>query len=179
MREQIESQYGTATRQKVKRQLLDALDETYDFELPEKLVEAEFNNIWTQVQNELQQSGKTFEDEDTTEEKAKEEYRRLAERRVRLGLVLSEIGEKAGVQITEEELQRAMFEQVRRYPGQEREVYEYFQKNPDAVAGLRAPLYEEKVVDHLLENAAVTDKTVTKDELLADDENDAEAALAS
>ncbi|MCP3055298.1 trigger factor [Aurantimonas marianensis] len=179
VREQIESQYGLATRQKVKRQLLDALDETYDFALPEKLVEAEFTNIWTQVENELKQNGKSFEDEDTTEEDAKAEYRRLAERRVRLGLVLSEIGEKAGVQITDEELQRAMFEQVRRYPGQEQEVYEYFQKTPDAVASLRAPLYEEKVVDHLLAEVDVTDKTVSKEDLMAEDDNDKEAALAS
>ncbi|MEX6507754.1 trigger factor [Jiella sp. M17.18] len=179
VRDQIQSQYGMQTRQKVKRQLLDQLDEAYSFELPEKLVEAEFNNIWNQVQNELQQSGKTFEDEDTTEEKAKEEYRRLAERRVRLGLVLSEIGEKAGVQVSDEELQRAMFEQIRRYPGQEQEVYKMFQENPDAVASLRAPIYEEKVVDHLLEQADVTDKTVTKEELFAEDETDPEAALAS
>jgi trigger factor len=172
VREQIESQYGVATRQKVKRQLLDALDETYDFDLPEKLVEAEFGNIWTQVQNELTQAGKSFEDEDTTEEEARAEYRRLAERRVRLGLVLSQIGEKANVQITEEELQRAMFEQLRRYPGQEQQLYEYFQKNPDALASLRAPIYEEKVVDHLLAEADVTDKTVTKEELMAEDEDD-------
>jgi trigger factor len=172
VREQIESQYGVATRQKVKRQLLDALDETYDFDLPEKLVEAEFGNIWNQVQNELTQAGKSFEDEDTTEEEARAEYRRLAERRVRLGLVLSQIGEKANVQITEEELQRAMFEQLRRYPGQEQQLYEYFQKNPDALASLRAPIYEEKVVDHLLAEADVTDKTVTKEELMAEDEDD-------
>ncbi|MEH6720832.1 MAG: trigger factor [Aurantimonas endophytica] len=179
VREQIESQYGVATRQKVKRQLLDALDETYDFELPEKLVEAEFGNIWTQVQNELTQAGKSFEDEDTTEDEARAEYRRLAERRVRLGLVLSQIGEKANVQITDEELQRAMFEQLRRYPGQEQQLYEYFQKNPDALASLRAPIYEEKVVDHLLAEADVTDKTVTKEELMAEDEDDKALTAAS
>ncbi|RFC66355.1 trigger factor [Fulvimarina endophytica] len=172
VREQIESQYGQATRQKVKRQILDALDETYSFELPTKLVEAEFNNIWNQVQAELQRSGKSFEDEDTTEEKAREEYQKLAERRVRLGLVLSEIGEKEGVQVTEEELQRAMFDQLRRYPGQEQQVYEFYQKNPDALASLRAPIYEEKVIDKLLGEADVTDKVVTKEELLAEDEED-------
>lgn len=171
VREQIESQYGLATRQKVKRQLLDALDKDYDFELPRKLVDAEFGNIWTQVANELKQSGKSFEDEDTTEEKAREEYQRLAERRVRLGLVLSEIGEKAGVQITDEEMQRAVFEQVRRYPGQEQQIYEYFRSNPEAVASLRAPLYEEKVVDHLLGTADVTDTVVTKEELMRDEED--------
>ncbi|MCQ0987492.1 trigger factor [Jiella marina] len=179
VRDQIQSQYGMATRQKVKRQLLDALDKQYDFALPDKLVDAEFENIWNQVQRELTESGKTFEDEDTTEEKAREEYRRLAERRVRLGLVLSEIGEKAGVQVGEEELQRAVFEQMRRYPGQEQEVLKMFQENPEALASIRAPLYEEKVVDHLLEQADVTDKTVTKEELMAEDEEDSAAALSA
>jgi len=176
VREQIESQYGMATRQKVKRQLLDALDKDYTFELPQKLVEAEFNNIWTQVTTELTNSGKSFEDEETTEEKARAEYQRLAERRVRLGLVLSEIGEKAGVQITDEEMQRAVFEQVRRYPGQEQQIYEYFRSNPEAVASLRAPIYEEKVVDHLLATVDVTDIVVSKEELMKEEEETAAAA---
>ena len=179
VRGQIESQYGQATRQKVKRQLLDQLDESYDFVLPERLVEAEFTNIWNQVESELQRSGKSFEDEGTTEEKAREEYRRLAERRVRLGLVLSEIGAKNNVQVSDEELQRALFEQVRRYPGQEQQVYDYFRKSPDAVASLRAPIYEEKVVDHLLSTVDVTDKTVTKEELMKEDEDELESRLAS
>lgn len=179
VREQIESQFGSATRQKVKRQLLDALDKDYDFELPEKLVEAEFNNIWGQVTAELTKNGKSFEDEDTTEEKATAEYRRLAERRVRLGLVLSSIGEGASVQITEEELQRAVFDQVRQYPGQEQQIYEYFRNSPEAVAALRAPLYEEKVVDHLLATVEVTDKIVTKEELLKDDEEEAGITAAA
>ena len=179
VREQIESQYGMATRQKVKRQLLDALDETYTFDLPERLVQAEFDNIWNQVQKELERNGKTFADEETTEDEARTEYRRLAERRVRLGLVLSEIGEKAGVQVTDEEMQLAMFEQIRQFPGQEKEVHDYFQKNPEALTTLRAPLYEEKVVDHLLAEVDVTDKTVSKEELMAEDEDDKQAVLAS
>ncbi|WP_062202842.1 trigger factor [Aureimonas sp. AU12] len=176
VRGQIESQFGQATRQKVKRQLLDALDGDYDFELPKKLVEAEFNNIWTQVTRELQQSGKSFEDEETTEEKAREEYRKLAERRVRLGLVLSEIGEKAGVTVSDDELQKAVIEQVRQYPGQEQQVYDYFRNTPEAVQSLRAPIYEEKVVDHLLATVDVTDKTVTKEELMKEDEDEIAAA---
>ncbi|MCM3337012.1 hypothetical protein M3605_22320, partial [Bacillus subtilis] len=111
VREQIESQYGQITRQKVKRQILDALDGDYQFATPQKLVDAEFNNIWQQINFDLQQAGRTFEDEETTEEAAREEYRKLAERRVRLGLVLSEIGEKAGVEVSEEELQRAVYDQ--------------------------------------------------------------------
>ncbi|MCO5163627.1 MAG: trigger factor [Mesorhizobium sp.] len=168
---QLESQYGTLTRQKVKRELLDALDESYKFEAPSKLVEAEFNNIWNQVMNDLQQAGKTFADEDTTEEEARAEYQSLAERRVRLGLVLAEMGEKAGIQITDEEMQRALFEFVRRYPGQEQEVYDFYRNNPTALANLRAPLFEEKVVDHLLTQVQVTDVKVSKEELLADDED--------
>ncbi|WP_152045702.1 trigger factor [Aureimonas psammosilenae] len=177
VREQIESQYGLATRQKVKRQLLDALDKDYDFDLPEKLVQAEFDNIWNQVTRELEQAGKSFEDEETTEEKAREEYLGLARRRVRLGLVLSEMGEKAGVQISEEELQRALFEQIRRFPGQEQQIYEFYQKNPEALASLRAPIYEEKVVDWLLTKIDVTDKTVSKEELMKEEEEP--LALAS
>lgn len=172
VKEQLESQYGTVTRQKVKRQILDALDGEYDFETPERLVEVEFNNIWAQINSELKQAGQTFEDEETTEEAAREEYRKLAERRVRLGLVLSEIGEKAGVEVSEDELQRALYDQVRQYPGQEKEIMEFFRRTPDAVANLRAPIFEEKVVDHLLGKVKVTDKKVTVEELLKEEEDD-------
>lgn len=178
VREQIESQYGGMTRQKVKRQLLDELDKLYQLESPEKLVETEFNNIWTQITSELEQAGTSFEDEDTTEEEARKEYMTLAERRVRLGLVLSEIGEKAEIQVTEAEMQQALMAQVRQYPGQEKQIYEFFQKNPDAVANLRAPIFEEKTVDHLLTEVAVTDKTVSKEELMADDEDETAAKPA-
>lgn len=170
VRGQIESQYGSVTRQKIKRQILDQLDELYKFETPQRLVDAEFENIWRQVNTDLQQAGKTFADEETTEEEAREEYRKLAERRVRLGLVLSEIGEKAGVQVSDEEMQRSLFEQLRQFPGQEKEILDYFRKTPGASASLRAPLFEEKVVDHLLTEVAVTDKTVSKEALMADDE---------
>lgn len=170
---QIESQYGAVTRQKAKRKLLDALDEAFKFEAPSKLVEAEFNNIWAQVNNDLAQAGKTFEDEETTETEARAEYQRLAERRVRLGLVLADIGEKAAVQVSDDELQRALFEQIRRVPqSQQQQVYEFYRQNPQALASIRAPLFEEKVVDHLLGVVNVDDKTVSKDVLLADDDED-------
>ena len=172
VRDQIESQYGRKTRERVKRQLLDALDERYKFDAPEQLIEAEFNNIWQQVTNELQQAGKSFEDEDTTEEDAREEYRSLAERRVRLGLVLAEFGEQAEVKVSDEELQAALMQQVRQYPGQEKEIYEFFRSNPDAVASLRAPIFEEKVVDDLMTKVKVTEKTVSKDDLMKDDDED-------
>lgn len=179
VRGQIESQYGSVTRQKTKRQLLDALDETYKFDTPEKLVDAEFENIWGQVMNDLERAGQTFADEDTTEEEARVEYRRLAERRVRLGLVLAEIGEKAGVTVSDDELQRALYDAIRRYPAsQQQEVYEFYRSNPQALSSIRAPLFEEKVVDHLMNEVSVTDKKVSREELLADDEETAEAAPA-
>jgi trigger factor len=113
---------------------------------------------------------KTFADENTTEEKAKEEYRAIAERRVRLGLVLAEIGEKNTITVTDEELNRAVMERVRQFPGQEQRVYEYFRSNPQAVAGLRAPIFEEKVVDFLLELSDVTENKVSREDLYKDDE---------
>lgn len=175
IREQLESQYGSVTRQRVKRQILDALDGDYQFETPERLVEVEFNNIWNQINNELQQAGRTFADEDTTEKEAREEYRKLAQRRVRLGLVLSEIGEQAGVTVSEEELQRAVYDQVRQYPGQEQQIFDFFRRTPDAVANLRAPIFEEKVIDHLLGKIKVTDKKVSPEELMAEEEDETSA----
>ncbi|MBG6165869.1 trigger factor [Labrenzia sp. EL_195] len=176
VRGQIESQFGQMTRQRVKRQLLDKLDDHYSFELPEKLLESEFEIVWRQVEEDMKRNEKTFEDEDTTEDEAKAEYRKIAERRVRLGLVLSEIGEKNDIQVTDEELQRALYDRVRQFPGQEQQVFEYYKNNQQALASLRAPIYEEKVVDFMLELANVTDKTVTKEELeklVAEDEEDA------
>ncbi|WP_428697159.1 trigger factor [Stappia sp.] len=176
IRGQIESQFGAMTRQKVKRQLLDKLDEVYQFDLPERLVQSEFDGVWRQVEQDMERSGKSFEDEETTEDEARAEYRKIAERRVRLGLVLSEVGEKNEVKVTDEEVQRALYEKVRQFPGQEKEVFEFYRSNPTALASLQAPIYEEKVVDYILELAKVTDKTVTKDELMAEDEGDETAA---
>ncbi|SON56031.1 Trigger factor [Hartmannibacter diazotrophicus] len=175
IRDQIQSQYGAQTRQKVKRQLLDALDGLYSFDLPPTLVQQEFDIIWQQVSQDMQNAGKTFEDEDTTEEKAREEYTKIAERRVRLGLVLSKIGEEAEVKVNEQELQRALIQRAQQFPGQEREVIEYYRKDAQALASLQAPVFEEKVVDHLLSQVTVTDKTVAKDELFADEEEEAAA----
>ncbi|WEX07312.1 trigger factor [Chelativorans sp. AA-79] len=171
IRGQLESQFGQMTRQKAKRQLLDALDETYKFEAPSKLVQAEFDNIWSQVTRDLESAGRTFEDEDTTEEEARAEYQRLAERRVRLGLVLAQIGEEANVQVSDDEMQRALIDSIRRYPAnQQQEIYEFYRQNPQALASVRAPLFEEKVVDQLLSQVDVTDKKVSREELLAEEE---------
>lgn len=165
LKDQVVSEYGALTRQRVKRQLLDQMDELHKFDVPPTLLEQEFNNIWNQVTAEMNEAGKTFEDEDTTEEKAKEEYKTIAERRVRLGLVLSQIGEKNEIEVSNEEIQRGIMMRAQRFPGQEREVFEYYTKNAEALASVRAPIFEEKVVDYLLELAKVEDKTVTKEEL--------------
>ncbi|MCE1236675.1 MAG: trigger factor [Hyphomicrobiales bacterium] len=170
IKEQIGAQYAGATRAKVKRALLDKLDEQYAFDLPEKLVEGEFENIWNQAQAELQQTGKSFADEGTTEEEAKADYRKIATRRVRLGLVLSEVGEKREVQVTDEEVQRALIDRVRQFPGQEKQVFDYYRSNQMALASLRAPIFEEKVVDLILAECKVTDKEVTPEDLMADAE---------
>ncbi|MBL4783856.1 MAG: trigger factor [Cohaesibacteraceae bacterium] len=174
IQQQIESQHGNLTRQRVKRQLLDALDDMHKFDSPPSMLEQEFKNIWDQILREMEESGKSFEDEDTSEEEAREEYTKIAERRVRLGLVLSEIGEKNEIKVTDEEVQRAVMSQAQRFPGQEKQVWDFYSKNTDALASIRAPVFEEKVVDFLLELANVTDKTVTKEELekLAEDSDD-------
>ncbi len=170
--DQIESEYGIATRQKVKRQILDALDEKHSFDLPEKLVSQEFDNIWKQITHDIEQHGKSFEDEGTTEEKARAEYRAISERRVRLGLVLSRVGEQAEVEVSEEELQRSLYAHVRQFPGQEQQVLDYYKSNPTAIQELRAPIFEDKTIDYIMEFADVTARTVTKDELLADEDED-------
>lgn len=175
IREQIEGEYGNLTRQRVKRQLLDGLDEAHQFELPPQLVENEFNSIWEQITKDMESSGKSFEDEDTNEEDAKADYKKIAERRVRLGLVLSKVGEKNEIQVSDAETERALYERVRQYPGQEKEVFDFYKGNPQALASIRAPVYEEKVVDFLLELVKVTDTKVTKDELIALSEADEEA----
>ena len=174
IRKQAEGEFGQATRQHVKRQVLDHLDETHAFPLPENLVEQEFENIWKQVMHDVEHHGKSFESQGTSEEETRQEYRRIAARRVRLGLVLAKIGETAEIKISDEELQNALFNQARRFPGQEQQVLQYYKNNPDALQSLRAPIFEEKAVDYVLEFAEVTDKTVTKDELLAMDEDDEE-----
>ena len=166
VRTNIEADLGRGARVHTKRALLDALDGRYSFELPQGLVETEFDGIWRSIVNEQSASGKTFEQEGTTEEKAREEYRRIAERRVRLGLLLAEVGEKAAVKVEDEEVTKALIERIRAFPGQEQQLWDYYRKNPQALGEIRAPLFEEKVIDHILGQAKVTDKHVTRDELM-------------
>ncbi|MGX4804405.1 trigger factor [Bradyrhizobium guangdongense] len=169
-RERLTAEYAGATRQRVKRALLDRLDEAHRFEAPPSLVEEEFNLMWNSVKAEMDSAGKTFADEDTTEEKAREEYRKIADRRVRLGLVLSEIGEKNKITVSDDEVGRAVIERARQMPGREKEVWDYYRNNAQALAQLRAPIYEDKVVDFILELANVTEKKVSREDLYKDDE---------
>ena len=170
VRERIQREHSAASRQKIKRALLDELDARHKFEPPPSLVEQEFNNVWPTVENDLKAQGRSFADEGTTEEKARAEYRAIAERRVRLGLVIAEIGEKNNIKVTDEQLTAAVVEQARQLPGREQQVWDYYRNNPGALASLRAPIYEDKVVDFLLELAEVTDKQVSREELYRDDE---------
>jgi trigger factor len=176
IKDRIAREHAAMSRQKVKRQLLDKLDAMHQFAPPPTLVEDEFNSIWATVQADLQRQNRTFADEGTTEEKAREEYRGIAERRVRLGLVLADIGEKNSIKVSDDEISRAIVERARQMPGREQEVWDFYRKNPEAVASVRAPIYEEKVVDFLLELAKVTDKAVSKEELYKEDEETPAAA---
>jgi trigger factor len=172
LRDRTTREHAAESRRKIKRKLLDALDERHKFELPPTLVEEEFENVWRTVTSDLEAQKKTFADENTTEEAARAEYREIAERRVRLGLVLSEIGAKNDIKVTDDEMNRAVMERARQFPGQEQRIWDYYRKSPEALASLRAPLYEEKVVDFLLELVKTSEKTVSREELYRDDDED-------
>ena len=175
--ERIDENYKAASRSHLKRALLDRLDEAHSFELPKSMVEAEFESIWRQVES----AGPDEADKDKSEDELKDEYRKIAERRVRLGLVLAEIGKKADVKVPADQLQQAVQQralqeaQMLQMQGQDidpRQVLEFYTQNPDVIAQIRAPLFEEKVVDFIFERATVTEKTVSKDELFEDPDGD-------
>ncbi len=170
VKDQLARQYASASRFKLKRALLDALDERHTFDLPPRMVESEFQVIWNQVEAEKASGQLSEEDKAKTDEQLRGEYRKIAERRVRLGLVLAEIGRRNDVQVTEQEMNGALIAEARRYPGQEREVIEFYRQNAQAAAQLRAPVYEEKVVDLIFSKAKIEDQPTTKEELLADDD---------
>jgi trigger factor len=171
VKDRLAREHAGMSRQKVKRALLDELDSRHKFDPPPTLVEEEFERVWKSVLSEMENEKKTFADENTTEEKAKAEYRAIAERRVRLGLVIAEIGEKNSITVTDDELSRAVMERARQFAGQEQRVWDYYRQNPQAVAALRAPIYEEKVIDFLLELAEVTEKKTSREELYKEDES--------
>jgi trigger factor len=168
VRDQVKSDFTAASRLHLKRRILDALDSAHNFPLPPAMVEAEFASIWAQVEAELKREGKTAADEGKTEDELKAEYRAIAERRVRLGLVLGKLGEQNGITITGEEVNRAIMARARQFPGQEQQVFQYYANNQQAQAEIRAPLFEDKVVDFIAELAQVTDKPVDRETLFKD-----------
>ena len=173
VKEQIGREHGALTRRKAKRALLDALDGAYKFDVPESLLNEEFEGVWQSITQDLAQQNRTFADEGTTEEAARDDYRKIAERRVRLGLLLAEIGEKKEIKVTDDEVSRAVVERARQFPGQEQQVWEFYRKNPQALASLRAPIFEEKVVDWMLAEVTVTEKPVSVEDLVKEDDVEA------
>ncbi len=176
IRANIERDHLAASRGKWKRDLLDALDKKYVFDLPEGLVTQEFDAVWRKVEAERKRGGRSHEDDNTTEEAARADYLKIAERRVRLGLLLAEIGARADIKVSDEEVSQALAQRARAFPGQEKTVWEYYRKNPGALAGIRASLFEEKVVDHIISQVKLTDRKVSRDELLTVNDEDANAA---
>ena len=172
MRGNLEADFEKASRDKFKRALLDALDARYKFDLPASLVENEFAGIWRDYEAERKRAGQAEPEADKNEDETRAEYRAIAERRVRLGLVLAEIGQKAGVTVEEKDLTDAVVERARQFPGQEKEVWDFYRNNPNALAELRAPIYEEKAVDHILSLAKVEEVKDTSAELLKADEDE-------
>lgn len=170
VKDQLARDYQRAARAKVKRALLDKLSDAHNFEVPPGMLEMEFQQIWGQVEADRKRGVEDPEHKGKTDDQLKDEYKAIALRRVRLGLLLAEVGRANDVQVTQDEVNRALGEQVRRFPGQERQVVEFYRSNPELLAQLRAPIFEEKVVDFILELAKVTDKPVTVEELFKEDE---------
>ena len=170
LRQRIQTQHLTQSRAKAKRALFDKLDALHDFELPPRMVDSEFNQIWRQVEQDQQAGRLDPSDAGKSDEELKGEYRAIAERRVRLGLLLAEIGRRHKIEVNDQEVAQAISNQARNFPGQERQIFEMYQRNPNMVAGIRAPIYEEKVVDYVLELISVTNEDVSRELLFADDE---------
>ena len=183
MREQIGADYSQMSRGHLKKDLLDQLAEKHDFDLPPSMVEMEFEQIWGQFQQELATQEKKIEDLDDSEDDLRAEYRDIAVRRVRTGLVLAEVGSNNSIEVSQEELNQGLMQRVQQFPGQEQQVFEYFQQNPEAMSQIRAPLFEDKVVDFICEMATVSDKKVSLEDLMvepgADDESKPKAKKAA
>jgi trigger factor len=169
LKNRLEAEHAGQSRAKIKRALFDQLDQLHSFDLPPGMVESEFGVIWRQVEEDRRAGRLEPEEAAKGEEELKAEYRRIAERRVRLGLVLAEIGRRNNVIVKPEELERAIAAQARSFPGRERELVEIYRQRPDLLAQVRAPIYEEKVVDFILELAKVKNQTVSREELFAED----------
>jgi len=176
VRGQVQRDYDSVSRMKAKRALLDVLDEKFDFELPPGLLQREYDAILETVKQDAAEQGGAAEDMSDAD---KDDYHKIAKRRVRLGLLLAEVGRLNGIQITQDELSRAVADRARRFPGREREIFELYSKNPQALDSIRAPLYEEKVVDFVLALANINDVTVSREELFKEPEEDETGAAAA
>ncbi|MDC9701224.1 MAG: trigger factor [Alphaproteobacteria bacterium] len=166
VRSQISKEYDSLSRQSLKRALFDKMEEIYSFDVPPTLLQSEVTSIWKQVQHDMEEKGEKIEDGCSLEEETRSEYKRIAERRVRLGLVLSKIGELNGIKVTDNELKKALGNQIRQYPGHEEEIFQHYKNNPSALSGLQAPVFEEKVVDYLLSLVKTIDRIVERHEVL-------------
>ncbi|MDX2277184.1 MAG: trigger factor [Hyphomonadaceae bacterium] len=170
LRQRIENEHAGQSRQKAKRALFDILDAQHSFDLPPRMVEAEFNQIWRQIEADKAAGRLDEDDKNKSDDDLKGEYRKIAERRVRLGLLLAEIGRRHKIEVSDQEVAQAVAAQARNFPGQERMIFEMYQKNPNMLAQVRAPIYEEKVVDYILELVKVTTEEVTREELFKEDD---------
>ena len=174
IREEQESEFNEMSRMILKRALLDELSAAHDFEIPEKLLDREFDTIWKQFEEQRKKDKDAGQgSEEKTDDEHKKDFREIAERRVRLGLLLSEVGRANNVQISQEDVNSQLMAEARRHPGREKEVMEHYKNNPEAMEELSAPLYEEKVVNFILEQASITEKMATKDGLIKTMEDEA------
>ncbi|MBS28710.1 MAG: trigger factor [Alphaproteobacteria bacterium] len=174
--EQLGQEYSRLTRERTKRDLLDKLSDTHDFEVPPRMADEEFDQIWQQIEQAKENDQLDEEDKGKSDDELREQYRDIALRRVRLGLLLSQIGEQNGLSVSQEEVNRAIMEQARELPGQEQQVVEFYRDNPQATASLQAPIFEDKVVDFIIEMANVLERELTPEELNAEAEAEANAA---
>ncbi len=165
--ERVKGHYANVSRMIVKRHLFDRLEEMHDFPLPESMVAQEFESIWGEIEKRLETPDDDEVREGKTDEELRDEYRKVAERRIRLGLLLAEVGRQNNIEVAQEDLQRAMFSQMQRFPGQEQVVLDFYRKNPSALSQFEGPILENKVVDFILELAQITAREVTAEELIA------------
>lgn len=177
VKERLAEDYAGLSRGRLKREILDQLADSHEFEVPETMVDMEFEAIWRQVEQDREQGRTDPDDEGKDEEEVKAEYRDIAERRVRLGLLLSEVGRLHQIEVNQEEVNKALFQEAQRHPGQEQQVVEYFRQNPEAQAQLRAPIFEDKVIDFIIDLAKVSEREVSPDQLREEEEKSAAAAV--
>ena len=180
VREQLEREYAGLARQRLKRALLDQLAAKHDFPVPPGMVDLEFESIWKQLQEARQQNkDEAKEEAGKSDDELKSEYHVIAERRVRLGLLLAEVGRVNAITVNQDEINRALSEEARRHRGYEKQVVEFYRNNPEALASLRAPIFEDKVVDFITEMATVVDKTVSLEDLLKPETDESSTASAA